>query len=402
MAEIITQTGARPAQRPQNEAVNIKDILYLCLNKWYWFLISIVFCVGLAYLYILRATPVYTRTASILIKDDGKGQSGTEADAFSDLGLFKSSVNINNEIESLLAPDLMAEVVDRLNLDINYASEGTFHRNPLYASNLPVTVEFVDLAPSASASCVVELGDSSSLTFSDFKLGAEELQKDKTFGGAVGDTIATPLGFIAVAANNKFVGERPSKIYIDKIPKDAAVAIYTAKMSVGQKNEKASIIKLTCTDQSIARADDILSTLILVYNENWVRDKNQIAVSTSMFINDRLGVIESELGNVDNDISSFKSENLLPDVDAAASMYMQQANQANMDIKDLNNKVYMARYVRNYLSNSANADQLLPVTAGITDASVASQIGEYNKVMMERNSLGTFFPCQPACAGDGQ
>lgn len=387
MAELITQTSPRPAAGQQNDSINIKDLLYLFANKWYWFLISIVFCVGIAYIHILRTTPVYTRSASILIKDDGKGQSGTEADAFADLGFFRPSVNINNEIESLLAPDLMAEVVDRLNLDINYASDGSFHRNPLYASNLPVTVEFMDLAPSASASFVMELGDSTSVTLSDFKLGEEELQKDNTFRGAAGDTISTPLGNIAVSANNKFVGERPSKIYINKIPKEVAVAIYTAKMAVGQKNEKASIIQITCQDESVARADDILNTLILVYNENWVRDKNQIAVSTSMFIDDRLGVIESELGNVDNDISSFKSENLLPDVDAAANMYMQQANQANMDIKDLNNKVYMARYVRNYLSNSANAHQLLPVTAGITDMSVSSQINEYNKVMMERNSL---------------
>ena len=31
------------------------------------------------------------------------------------------------------------------------------------------------------------------------------------------------------------------------------------------------------------RAEDVLSMLISVYNENWVKDKNQIAVSTSMF-----------------------------------------------------------------------------------------------------------------------
>ena len=59
-----------------------------------------------------------------------------------------------------------------------------------------------------------------------------------------------------------------------------------------------------------------MSMLISVYNENWVKDKNQIAVSTSMFINERLGVIEQELGNVDEDISSYKSEHLLPDVQA--------------------------------------------------------------------------------------
>lgn len=71
----------------------------------------------------------------------------------------------------------------------------------------------------------------------------------------------------------------------------------------------------------------MLNTVIAVYNENWIKDKNQIAVSTSAFISDRLGVIEQELGNVDENISSYKSEHLLPDVQAAASMYMEQSSE---------------------------------------------------------------------------
>ena len=70
-----------------------------------------------------------------------------------------------------------------------------------------------------------------------------------------------------------------------------------------------------------------------------MKDKNQIAISTSRFINERLGVIEQELGTVDNDISSYKSEHLLPDVQAASNMYMAQANEANTQIKELNNQL---------------------------------------------------------------
>jgi hypothetical protein len=127
--------------------------------------------------------------------------------------------------------------------------------------------------------------------------------------------------------------------------------------------------------------------LISVYNENWVKDKNQIAVSTSMFINERLGVIERELGNVDEDISSYKSEHLLPDVQAASSMYMAQSSAANAQILSLNNQLYMTRYIRNYLANDANRTQLLPANSGIESANIESQIAEYNKQLLQRNSL---------------
>ena len=49
--------------------------------------------------------------------------------------------------------------------------------------------------------------------------------------------------------------------------------------------------------------------------------QNQIATATSQFINDRLAVIEQELGHVDSDISSYKSEHLIPDLALVSQMY---------------------------------------------------------------------------------
>ena len=101
-----------------------------------------------------------------------------------------------------------------------------------------------------------------------------------------------------------------------------------------------------------------------------------------MLINERLGVIEQELGNVDEDISSYKSEHLLPDVQAASSMYMAQSSQTNAQILALNNQLYMTRYIRNYLSNDANRTQLLPANSGIESANIESQMGGQHIVIL--------------------
>lgn len=70
---------------------------------------------------------------------------------------------------------------------------------------------------------------------------------------------------------------------------------YLNRLQVNLADKNADVISLSIKDVSTQRAQDILNTLIAVYNENWVRDKNQIANSTSVFINDRLRVIEGEL-----------------------------------------------------------------------------------------------------------
>ena len=144
---------------------------------------------------------------------------------------------------------------------------------------------------------------------------------------------------------------------------------------------------MTFRDVCIQRAEDILNTVIAVYNENWIKDKNQIAVSTSMFINDRLGVIESELGHVDENISTFKSENLLPDVQAASQLYMTERSQAQSQILTLNTQLSMARYIRNYLTAASSRNQLLPANSGLESANIESQISEYNTLQLQRNNL---------------
>ena len=59
--------------RMEENELNLGDILQTVLANWYWFVLSVVVCAGTAFLYLKWAPKVYTRTASVLIKDDAKG-----------------------------------------------------------------------------------------------------------------------------------------------------------------------------------------------------------------------------------------------------------------------------------------------------------------------------------------
>ena len=151
-------------------------------------------------------------------------------------------------------------------------------------------------------------------------------------------------------------------------------------------SDDATIINLSISDASIRKAEDLLNTLIEVYNENWIQDKNQIAVSTSQFISDRLGVIENELGHVDENIAGYKSEHLLPDVQAASSLYMAQSAENNKELSALNNQLSTAQYIRREL-NTKQLNQTLPTNSGIVSANIETQISEYNNLVLDRNRL---------------
>lgn len=352
--------------------------------KWYWFAISLFITLTIAVLYLLSTPPIYTRTAAILVKDNSKSSSSTSAmNDFSDLGIFKSNTNINNELLTLKSPTLMTEVVNRLGLNETFTIRKGLKNVDLYKVS-PVTITFCDKIE-VPLSFTIKFSSKEAFAISELEISGEDI--GETLSAQMGDSIQTSAGIMIVSPTQEFTDAFiGTSIRYVRGSVRAAVDTYSNALVAELGNEDATIINLSINDTSIRKAEDILNTLIEVYNENWIRDKNQIAVSTSQFISDRLGVIESELGHVDENISSYKSEHLLPDVQAASSLYMAQSAENNKELSTLNNQLSTAQYIRREL-NTKQLDQTLPANSGIVSANIETQISEYNNLVLDRNRL---------------
>lgn len=373
-----------PVGKPADDFIRIQDLWSMFVPKWYWFAISLFITLTIAVLYLLSTPPVYTRTAAILVKDNSKSSSSTSAmNDFSDLGIFKSNTNINNELLTLKSPTLMTEVVNRLGLNETFTIRKGLKNVDLYKVS-PVTITFCDKIE-VPLSFTIKFSSKKAFAISELEISGEDI--GETLSAQMGDSIQTSAGIMIVSPTQEFTDAFiGTSIRYVRGSVRAAVDTYSNALVAELGNEDATIINLSINDTSIRKAEDILNTLIEVYNENWIRDKNQIAVSTSQFISDRLGVIESELGHVDENISSYKSEHLLPDVQAASSLYMAQSAENNKELSTLNNQLSTAQYIRREL-NTKQLDQTLPANSGIVSANIETQISEYNNLVLDRNRL---------------
>lgn len=373
-----------PVGKPVDDFIRIQDLWSMFVPKWYWFAISLFITLTIAVLYLLSTPPIYTRTAAILVKDNSESSSSTSAmNDFSDLGIFKSNTNINNELLTLKSPTLMTEVVNRLGLNETFTIRKGLKNVDLYKVS-PVTITFCDKIE-VPLSFTIKFSSKEAFAISELEISGEDI--GETLSAQMGDSIQTSAGIMIVSPTQEFTDAFiGTSIRYVRGSVRAAVDTYSNALVAELGNEDATIINLSINDTSIRKAEDILNTLIEVYNENWIRDKNQIAVSTSQFISDRLGVIESELGHVDENISSYKSEHLLPDVQAASSLYMAQSAENNKELSTLNNQLSTAQYIRREL-NTKQLDQTLPANSGIVSANIETQISEYNNLVLDRNRL---------------
>ena len=358
----------------------VLEMMMLFISKWYWFALCLAISFVCCYFYLLTTPNIYTRTASILIKNDMK--SGSSA---SQIRFLDSNVDVNNELFTLRSPTISEAVVRNMRLDISYYAQGRFREVMVYGSNLNVEVIPLDLNDNESAEFMFDLTSNGSYTLSNFIRNGKELSGKVV--GKIGKVVKTPIGKIEVKKAPNFFNQDIT-LRVSRVPISVAIGRTLSNLNVSAVSEMSTIISLSYNDENPQRAEDVLSTIIAVYNENWVKDCNRRSISTSEFISERLQVIESELGDVEDGIASFKSENLIPGgSDNTAGIYVSQATSATAQSTELNNQLYMARYVRNYLTNDANKYTLIPANQGVNSPNIGSQISEYNSLLLSRNNL---------------
>lgn len=379
----------------EGQSISIKEFLWLCVSRWYWFVIALAITCGYAFYYLAKTPKVYSATAAILVKD-GAGASPDVSQAFSDMSLLNTNVNINNEMVALKSPIIMAEVSKRLGLDVNYIVKDNLSSRILYGTTLPASIKFLDLGDNGQAQIKMHYNSDGTLILGPFAAAGEDIEKadnsaniEISIKDIASDTIDSPLGRLIIVPNEKFnATTAPSSIdiLVDRIGY-AAGAGRLGSLKTEVRDNYSSVIHISLNDTNTERAIDELQAVIDSYNENWIKDRNQISVATSNFIDERLGVIESELGNVDSQISDYQSEHQLPSSGAASEAFFQRTLTAHDELGDLSVRISLARTIRDHLSNAAKNFQPLPSSSALGNGNVESQILAYNEELVQRNLM---------------
>lgn len=372
------QTNSTNGRNDQD--INIIDILMFLLSKWKWFVISIIVFGGLAWFHYARTPKTYFRSATVIIKDPSNKISSAGLDRYDN---YINKVNVANEILQFRSKKLMRDVVSRVSADIDYKVKEGLQMTELYKKS-PVSVRFLETTPEMHLNIVVTPLDSSKVMVSDF--GSDE--SDKKWTVPMKDTVNIEGVKLVVAPTNYYTDSwKGVHIHITKNPMSSVVGYFISSLGIRQEEDEASILTLSLKDRSAARAEDVLNMLISVYNEEAINDKNQVAINTAEFINERLIIIESELGGVESHLESFKRENRIVDIATTAGMYVGESQKYNTNVMELETQLRLATYIKDYLTDPTREIDLIPANTGISDMNIESQIAQYNTIKLRRDKL---------------
>lgn len=302
----------------EKSAIDFQLIYTTLILNWKWFILSIILCLGLGYLYLQHAKPVFQTTTKVLIKDDdqskrGGGMNSSMIQSAANLGFMTNSNGIDNEIEILSASDMARQAVIDMKTYVNYYHKGIF-RSPLVYKEQEINVD-MDAKNLQKLNAPVKLSIEKDgkqfhvtgkyyIPIDAFTHEKDPIEFEKTINGLPA-TINTRAGAILLTANKGYNMEDGDVLKAVIVSPEMAAEKYVKNLTVSQTSKTTTIAELVLNDENPQRGLDYLHTLIKVYNQQANLDKNEIAYRTEQFINNRLEKINSELGTTENQLESY-------------------------------------------------------------------------------------------------
>lgn len=373
------------------EKINYQELLFRYIIHWPWFVASVLVCLIGAWVYLHFQTPVYQVSASIMIKDDKKGGGSTDLENLGIGGVITSTQSIDNEIEVLRSKTILKEVVNNLELYITYYDEDEFPKKELYQTSpviVNLTAQEADKLP-GSALLAMKLSPEGVLDV-NLKVGLKEYNQRFEKLPAVLPTDAGTFGFalkdsLSGGQMEGHKGERHIRAVVSR-PFGVAKG-YQGALSIAPTSKATSVAVVSLMNTNIQRACDFINKLMEMYNRNTNNDKNEVAEKTREFINERIKIIDEELGSTEDKLEAFKRNAGLTDISSDAQLAVSGNAEYEKRRVDNGTQINLVRDLIKYINNPSNEYELLPGNIGLSDAGLTTQIGRYNELIIERKRL---------------
>lgn len=379
----------------EGKRVDYKAIFFEYLLYWPVIVgVLVCFIVG-AYIYLRYCEPVYSVSSTVLIKQADHSKSGSSAFASSiqDFGSFSVANDFENELEILQSYTLIKKVVTTLGLYIDYAEDGGFGYDPVMYQTSPIQVwmapEEADRLPSAlqiQMECLPQGKVNAAL---HYQIGKETCSLEKSFD-KLPAVFITPVGTLNLSWRTDSVSKRlNSPLFLLATIESPSVAADKYKMHLTAEpvGDFTSIVKLTCEDVSVRRGVDFLRMLVTQYNNEANEDKNQVATRTAQFIDERIRIINAELGSTESELAEYKQRAGLTDLSADAQLALQESSEYDKQRAENTNQLRLIAFLRSYIDDPKNRYEVIPANVGLADGALVNVIAQYNELLVERKRL---------------
>lgn len=373
-----------PTAQQEEQIIDFGAFVRKYKRYWWLFLLSLIACISLAFVYLKIAKRVYNVKAVVLVAQDDNG-AGAGASLLKSMKLMGQGSKVDDEMVVFSSQELCTQVVKQLKLNRSYIEDkGWFKPERDHYNSSPIEViapeEMYDTLSSVKFKIDVDKAGRANIKATS---GKHKLADVK--GATLPTTLKTVYGTFAIKATEKFKQGKECHITARLTGNQILGERLNKRIKVKLASKKSNGINLSIAENNKSRGIDILNTLMDLYNDRGQREKDEQAINTAKFIDERLALIYKGLTSSEADIESYKKAHKIvdPELQIKSAVAKQELN--DRAIVKLETNKQLLGMVRDFVNNPANKHSYIPFEV---DSSAASgSIRAYNNLLAKRQEL---------------
>jgi capsular exopolysaccharide synthesis family protein len=204
---------------------------------------------------------------------------------------------------------------------------------------------------------------------------------------AFGDKIDTNFGGFVITPNTgQYAPKVGSTLKIQINPVSGVAGKYTQLLGLST-SEGSNIVNIEIIDAIPQKAIDIVNEVIKAYNNDVLRDKEEVVRITSEFIDNRLQQVSEELEEVDYTAEELQKRNKLTALNSQADINLQTEKATEAKIAQTTNRIQLIEFLQEEMKDDDKASDMLPADIGIGDNNTAQITQRYNELVAQRDRL---------------
>ena len=264
----------------------------------------------IAILFALFSPNVYRASLSMQVQPESlTGENGGDMLASA---LNGQKVNLENESVILKSKAVIGRALESVPMEVRYSTKEGMHSIELY-KNSPFTVNCKTISDSAlrykfqlhpvdSQHFRLTIEPSFMMKLMGLLRSEKLISLSEIYEYAL--PIHNPLFDMTISMN----GDMSNKDYsFTIIPNEQTIESVQASLNASPASDKASVLILTYEDNSLERAEDMLSAIAHAYQEQNIAKTSASAQKTLNFIDKQLGEINQNLQNSAGSLKDYKS-----------------------------------------------------------------------------------------------
>lgn len=373
-----------PTAQQEEQIIDFGAFVRKYKRYWWLFLLSLIACISLAFVYLKIAKRVYNVKAVVLVAQDDNG-AGAGASLLKSMKLMGQGSKVDDEMVVFSSQELCTQVVKQLKLNRSYIEDkGWFKPERDHYNSSPIEViapeEMYDTLSSVKFKIDVDKAGRANIKATS---GKHKLADVK--GATLPTTLKTVYGTFAIKATEKFKQGKECHITARLTGNQILGERLNKRIKVKLASKKSNGINLSIAENNKSRGIDILNTLMDLYNDRGQREKDEQAINTAKFIDERLALIYKGLTSSEADIESYKKAHKIVDPELQIKSAVAKQELSDRAIVKLETNKQLLGMVRDFVSNPANKHSYIPFEV---DSSAASgSIRAYNNLLAKRQEL---------------